>query len=42
MAFAAVLLFEACSALLDMGAKMPPGGHEKARPIAGRVDGICR
>ena len=30
MAFTAVLLFGACSALLDTGAKMPPAGRRTA------------
>ena len=30
MAFTAVLLFYACFALLDMGAKMPPAGRRTA------------
>ena len=30
MAFTAVLLFYACFALLDMGAKMPPAGRRMA------------
>nr|DAM08791.1 MAG TPA: hypothetical protein [Caudoviricetes sp.]DAW38935.1 MAG TPA: hypothetical protein [Caudoviricetes sp.] len=38
MALTDILLFGACSALLNMGAKMPPGGNRrphKRREVAG-------